>query len=49
MNEFYQDINKKRKKKNMRLQTDVEFHQAANKNFNKKFNVNMFLTSVCGG
>ena len=49
MNEFHQDGNKKRKNEKMRLQTDHEFQQAEIKNLNKKFNVDMFSTSVHGG
>ena len=33
----------------MRLQTDLDFQQTEIKNLNKKFNVDMFSTSVRGG
>ena len=48
---FYEDISDKRSqnKKKMRLQTDLEFQQNEIKKLNKKFNVEMFSTSVRGG
>ena len=45
---FYQDIAKKRTGK-MRLQIDHEFQQTNIKNFNKKFDVDMYSTNLGGG
>ena len=43
---FYEEINNKRKNKNMRLQVDNEFQEVK---MNDKFNVAMFTTSITGG
>ena len=48
MEEFYEEVSQKRKKK-MRLQTDLEFQQNEIKKLNKKYNVEMFSTRVRGG
>ena len=46
---FYEEVNNKRKDKEMRLQTDLEFRQNDIKRLNKKYNVDMFSTRVRGG
>ena len=50
---FYRDIQPKReqiaKKKNMRLQTDLELPQNDIKKLNKKYNIEMFSSLVRGG
>ena len=46
---FYEEVNNKRKDKEMRLQTDLEFQQNDIKRLNKKYNVDMFSTRVRGG
>ena len=50
---FYRDIQPKReqiaKNKKMRLQTDLEFRQNDIKKLNKKYNIEMFSSSVRGG
>ena len=51
MVQFYNDIQKKKKRngKRMRFQTDQEFKQQKIYDLNKKFNVDMFTTSLRGG
>ena len=49
LGQFYIDVQKKRKNKNMRLQVDNEFQQVKIPDLNDKFNVTMFTTSVRGG
>ena len=46
---FSQEIESKRENEKMRLQIDLEFQQNEIKNFNKKYNVEMFSTKVRGG
>ena len=46
---FYKEIASKRKKKEMRLQTDLEFKQKKIFALNKKYNVDMFSIAVHGG
>ena len=45
---FYNDIKLKGSEK-IRLQTDLEFNQNEIKEFNKKIDVDMFHTQLCGG
>ena len=47
--QFYNDIQKKRNGKRMRLQTDQELKQRKTYDLNKKFNEDMFTTSLRGG
>ena len=49
LKKFYKDVNEKRKNKQMRLQTDLEFKQEKIYDLNKKYNVDMFSTAVRGG
>ena len=49
LNQFYDKIKNKRKKRNMRLQVDNEFQQVKIEDLNNKYNVEMFLISVTGG
>ena len=49
LNQFYDKIKNKRKKRNMRLQVDNEFQQVKIEDLNDKYNVEMFLISVTGG
>ena len=49
LNQFYDEIKSKRKKKTMRLQVDNESQQVKNKDLNDKYGVEMFTTSVKGG
>ena len=49
LNQFYDEIKSKRKKKTMRLQVDNEFQQVKNKDLNDKCGAEMFTTSVKGG
>ena len=46
---FYQEVNEKRKNSSMRLQTDLEFQQNEIKKLNKKYNIEIFSTTVRGG
>ena len=46
---FYKEVANKRKNKEMRLQTDLEFKQKKIFSLNKKYNVDMFSTAVRGG
>ena len=46
---FYDEVKNKRKDKRMRLQVDNEFQQVKIKDLNDLNNVDMFLTSLCGG
>ena len=46
MEQFYNNIQKKRSGKRMRLQTDQEFKQQKIYDLNKKFNVDMFTKSL---
>ena len=46
---FYKKIEEKRKGKETRLQTDLEFKQNKIFQLNKKYNVDMFSTAVRGG
>ena len=49
MEQFYNDTQKKKKWQEKRLQTDGEFKQWKIYDLNKKFNVDMFTTSLRGG
>ena len=49
MEQFYNNIQKKRNGKRMRLKTDQEFKQWKIYDINKKFNVDMFTMSLRGG
>ena len=49
LEQFYEDIKKKRKGKKMRLQVDQEFQQIRINDLNKQKNVQMFSTSIIGG
>ena len=49
LNQFYDEIKSKRKKKTMRLQVGNEFQQVKNKDLNDKCGIEMFTTSVKGG
>ena len=46
---YYKDVSEKGKNKKMRLQTDLEFKQNKIFDLNKKYNVEMFSTTVRGG
>ena len=46
---FYKEVNKKRKNRKMRLQADLEFKQNKIFDLNKKYNVEIFSTAVRGG
>ena len=48
LEQFYVDVQNKRKNKNMRLQVDNEFQQVKIQDLNDKFNFTMFTTSVRG-
>ena len=45
---FYEEVQSKRKTKNMRLQVDNEFQQVKTKDLNDKYTVTMFTTSIRG-
>ena len=49
MDIFYKNIENKRKRQKMRLQTDQEIKQRKNFELNKKYKVDMFSTAVRGG
>ena len=49
LEQFYIDVQNKRKNKNTRLQVDNEFQQVKIKDLTDKFNVTMFTTSLRGG
>ena len=49
MQEFYNDVSKKRAGKKMRLQTDREFQQTKIKQLIKEYNVDMYNTNLRGG
>ena len=49
MEQFYNNIKVKRNGKRMRLQTNQEFKQWKIYDLHKKFNVDMFTTSLRGG
>ena len=49
LEQFYRDVNSKRKGKKMRLQVDQEFQQVKIKDLNELNNVTMFSTSLRGG
>ena len=49
LEQFYIDVQSKRKKQNTRLQVDNEFQQIKIKDLNDKYNFAMFTTSVIGG
>ena len=50
LEQFYNDIQKKKRNgKRMTLQTDQEFKQWKIYDFNKKFNLDTFTTSLKGG
>ena len=42
LEKFYKDVEEKRKKKKMRIQTDLQFKQKKIFDLNKKYNVEMF-------
>ena len=48
LEQFYEDIKKKRKGKKMRLQVDQEFQQIRINDLNKQNNEQMFSTSIRG-
>ena len=49
LEQFYEEVQNKRKNKNMRLQVDNEFQLVKIKDLNDKYNVTMFKTSIGGG
>ena len=49
MQEFYNDVSKKRAGKKMQLQTDREFQQTKIKQLIKEYNVDMYNTNLRGG
>ena len=49
LEQFYVDVQNKRKNKNTRRQVDNEFQQVKIKDLNYKYNVTMFTTSLTGG
>ena len=49
LEQFYHQIESKRKGKEMKLQVDQEFQQQKIKDLNEKNNVKMFSTSLRGG
>ena len=49
LEQFYLDVQGKRKGRRARLQVDKEFQQLKIKDLNKKFNVEMYSTSLRGG
>ena len=49
MEQFYQEVENKRKGKQTKLQVDQEFQQLKIKDLNKQYNIKMFSTSVRGG
>ena len=49
LEKFYKDVQKKRKNKKTRLQTDLEFKQKKIFDLNRKYNMEMFSTVVRGG
>ena len=49
LEQFYEEIESKRKGKKMKLQVDQEFQQVRIKDLNRKINVEMFSTSLRGG
>ena len=48
LEKFYKEVANKGKNKKTRLQTDLEFKQKKIFALNKKYNVDMFSTAVCG-
>ena len=48
LEQFYVDVQNKRKNQNTRLQVDNEFQQVKTKDLNDKYNVTMFTTSLRG-
>ena len=50
MEQFYEEIETKRdSKKQMMIQTDLEFRQGEIQKLNQKYNVLMFYTKIRGG
>ena len=49
LEQFYQEVENKRKRKQTKLQVHQELQQLKIKDLNKKYNVKMFSTSVRGG
>ena len=49
LEQFYEEVESKRKGKKMKLQVDQEFQQVRIKDLNKQNNVEMFSTSLRGG
>ena len=49
LEQFYEEVESKRKGKKMKLQVDQEFQQVTIKDLNKQNNVEMFSTSLRGG
>ena len=49
LEQFYEEVESKRKGKKMKLQVDQEFHQVKIKDLNELNNVEMFSTSLRGG
>ena len=49
LEQLYQEVENKRKRKQTKLQVDQELQQLKIKDLNKKYNVKMFSTSVRGG
>ena len=49
LEQFYEEVERKRKGKKMKLQVDLEFQQVRIKDLNKQNNVEMFSTSLRGG
>ena len=49
LEQFYEEVEEKRKGKKMKLQVDQEFQQLRIKGLNKEHNVEMFSTSLRGG
>ena len=49
LEQFYVDVQNKKKHRNTRLQVENEFQQVKIKDLNDRFNVTMFTTSLRGG
>ena len=49
LEKFYKDVKNKRKNKNTRLQTDLEFKQKKIFDHNKKYKIEMFSIAIRGG
>ena len=49
LEQFYKEVQNKRKNRNMQLQVDNEFQQVKSKDLNDKYNVTIFMNSIRGG